>query len=1453
LLAGTSFEFSAADVTAGRVYYRGVTQGRDTLQIQAFDGQDWGVARNFDVVSRPANQAPQVTARSAKATLEDRGTGGTLLTTLLNYFDPDSAAYGDTVQGLQLFSTGANGGYFTVNGIRQAVGAVITVNAADMGNVRYYAGTVGTSETLYAKAYDGSVWSDNWVSWSQSSGRANNQAPVVSMVTDKRVFVPNGWVQLDGSQLSASNLMVSDSDGDVITRYRVTTDSSDVNVQWYANGAVVVAGTSFEFSAADVTAGRVYYRGVTQGRDTLQIQAFDGQDWGVARNFDVVSRPANQAPQVTARSAKATLEDRGTGGTLLTTLLNYFDPDSAAYGDTVQGLQLFSTGANGGYFTVNGIRQAVGAVITVNAADMGNVRYYAGTVGTSETLYAKAYDGSVWSDNWVSWSQSSGRANNQAPVVSMVTDKRVFVPNGWVQLDGSQLSASNLMVSDSDGDVITRYRVTTDSSDVNVQWYANGAVVVAGTSFEFSAADVTAGRVYYRGVTQGRDTLQIQAFDGQDWGVARNFDVVSRPANQAPQVTARSAKATLEDRGTGGTLLTTLLNYFDPDSAAYGDTVQGLQLFSTGANGGYFTVNGIRQAVGAVITVNAADMGNVRYYAGTVGTSETLYAKAYDGSVWSDNWVSWSQSSGRANNQAPVVSMVTDKRVFVPNGWVQLDGSQLSASNLMVSDSDGDVITRYRVTTDSSDVNVQWYANGAVVVAGTSFEFSAADVTAGRVYYRGVTQGRDTLQIQAFDGQDWGVARNFDVVSRPANQAPQVTARSAKATLEDRGTGGTLLTTLLNYFDPDSAAYGDTVQGLQLFSTGANGGYFTVNGIRQAVGAVITVNAADMGNVRYYAGTVGTSETLYAKAYDGSVWTDNWVSWSQVSGSQVNNAPVVTVATDKILFAPMGWQPLSTRDILSSDEFVISDLDGNPLTKYRITTDATYTNTQMYFNGIVSSGMSVEFTISELAAGMLYIRGLTQGSDVYSIQAFDGQDWSVAKKFNVNVSAQVPSQLQGSNVIEGSTLNDVLYGLAGNDTVRAGAGNDKLFGGDGDDILSGDSGNDTLDGGAGTDTAKYSGNQSGYAVHKAQAATFVFSGLVEIGDTYSVKVASQSYSYVAVANDTLQNVATNLKNQIETVSTGPAAVTVNVGALDMNFTSTQTDDAIAITVQAVDRFPGVQASVVNGVRTIDGGFTVNGANQTGTSLSYIDPLPADTKAITSGMSVTYSSVVGGVSVRSDSYAVGTANSNTLTLDRPMTTTPINGSLLEVKAPNADLSGKASTTTYDRWVEVSKIDAGNRTETDILKNVEKIEFSDTTLNLDPVTTTRSTTVGGVTQTVTEVTGTTLSDLLFDTSANQVFSGGSGQNTIVLSNGSGNDTVQDFKAGANGDVITIQLGGTGATGINGTTVDTPTEVLANATSSAAGTTIDLGAGNTVLLAGVSTSSLVSSNIEVVPALI
>jgi Ca2+-binding RTX toxin-like protein len=66
----------------------------------------------------------------------------------------------------------------------------------------------------------------------------------------------------------------------------------------------------------------------------------------------------------------------------------------------------------------------------------------------------------------------------------------------------------------------------------------------------------------------------------------------------------------------------------------------------------------------------------------------------------------------------------------------------------------------------------------------------------------------------------------------------------------------------------------------------------------------------------------------------------------------------------------------------------------------------------------------------------------------------------------------------GNDTINGSPLDDVLYGenesvdalsIPGDDVVHGGGGNDALYGGPGDDRLFGEDGNDTLNGGEGSD------------------------------------------------------------------------------------------------------------------------------------------------------------------------------------------------------------------------------------------------------------------------------------------------------------------------------------------------------------------------------------------------
>lgn len=59
-----------------------------------------------------------------------------------------------------------------------------------------------------------------------------------------------------------------------------------------------------------------------------------------------------------------------------------------------------------------------------------------------------------------------------------------------------------------------------------------------------------------------------------------------------------------------------------------------------------------------------------------------------------------------------------------------------------------------------------------------------------------------------------------------------------------------------------------------------------------------------------------------------------------------------------------------------------------------------------------------------------------------------------------------------SDSLDGGSNDDKVYGMGGSDSLKGGSGNDELWGGNGNDALSGDSGNDTLRGEGGSDSAK---------------------------------------------------------------------------------------------------------------------------------------------------------------------------------------------------------------------------------------------------------------------------------------------------------------------------------------------------------------------------------------------
>jgi len=99
------------------------------------------------------------------------------------------------------------------------------------------------------------------------------------------------------------------------------------------------------------------------------------------------------------------------------------------------------------------------------------------------------------------------------------------------------------------------------------------------------------------------------------------------------------------------------------------------------------------------------------------------------------------------------------------------------------------------------------------------------------------------------------------------------------------------------------------------------------------------------------------------------------------------------------------------------------------------------------------------------------IFGFDEDDDIYGYAGDDdifggfGDDW-VAAGF-------------GADVVYGQSGNDDLYGQAGQDDLYGGSGNDALYGGSGNDWLIGGSGRDYLAGGSGADRFVFTRGSSG--------------------------------------------------------------------------------------------------------------------------------------------------------------------------------------------------------------------------------------------------------------------------------------------------------------------------------------------------------------------------------------
>lgn len=102
---------------------------------------------------------------------------------------------------------------------------------------------------------------------------------------------------------------------------------------------------------------------------------------------------------------------------------------------------------------------------------------------------------------------------------------------------------------------------------------------------------------------------------------------------------------------------------------------------------------------------------------------------------------------------------------------------------------------------------------------------------------------------------------------------------------------------------------------------------------------------------------------------------------------------------------------------------------------------------------------------------------------------------TAADQINADAGDDIVYGMGGGDTIYGEDGSDRLYGGDGNDTIYGGDGNDYLFGDNGDDMLYGGLGVDYLRGGAGTDTAVYEAVSTNFQIALSHAQFYTITDL----------------------------------------------------------------------------------------------------------------------------------------------------------------------------------------------------------------------------------------------------------------------------------------------------------------------------------------------------------------------
>lgn len=846
----------------------------NTIEMQVFDGKDWST-----VASQTITVLADNTLTGAK-TLGTLGAAGLNATGSLDGDHDDRDCYSFTLSGtqvvdisltglsanadLRLFSLGS-GDYKSVVADSVNPGSsdehmTLTLAAGT------YAVRVGGEATTYA------------LSVTQSAAAPGNNAPVT--LTAASPF--DLW---GGQQIKLSHLFAGRDEDEMLG-----------NPRWVRVRDLTAGGAELDFSAVLPEYLRTTADGWTElpywGLDLVNV--INGSD-GTADQFEMMTSDGTawSAPTTLTVRNHGTLFSQAVAGAqnlgTLTTHRETWVADRVAPEDGMKYYK-FNMSRNSKLSWFDVAKDMPAAFYVFDASGKCILDFdstQVGSGGSQASYQLAAGDYYLGVQAWDMGTFFMVRMRDNSDPVITVKNTNALAANTWYSL------ASLIGIVDPDNDLSVSFTL---KDELGKGYFIKDGVRLTDAQTNTIYGFDNLSKIYYvTGDSNATETILVTAGDSYNGWASQTMTFetstsVAPPPNTAPVVTAQPL---------GGRDLTKNTKLFLKDlfsaSDADGDNVVQYRIkdVSAAADTGFlardyfFTANNVQYysrtttyASGSWITISAQDWGSIYYQSPGAAGTDTIVVEAFDGKEWSAVTASQTivTTAPATSNSPPVVTVKS------LSGVTTTIGSKVALTSLFsTTDPDGNSVTQYRVRVTSIGENY-----GAIVASNTlqaqgAWQLVSANDFRSLTYQQPEYLTANTIEVQAFDGTDWGAAASLTLNATVAAGAPVITAIGASSF----ASGGEVALSQLFSVTDDG-----TVSQFRIYSTNSGGHNFMLSsqGWGYPAGYWKEMTAQEFADATYslvYGGTV----TIWAQAFDGTNWGARTSKTFTVAAGAYGDAP----------------------------------------------------------------------------------------------------------------------------------------------------------------------------------------------------------------------------------------------------------------------------------------------------------------------------------------------------------------------------------------------------------------------------------------------------------------------------------------------------------------------------------------------------------------------------------